>query len=362
MKEKKGKKSLRDIDSFRSTLLKELSKSLPSSIFGANSSSISTIQSIPNMPNSVSITNDSKLMCEFLGKYIEYKAIFNVKYFGYYTNLLFLENGWYYDHESGYKQRYGRYTFNNQSGYLFVYFSKNYNDKYNSLCMNCYKFSFLEPGNLCVTVDTNQGKIFAVLIQNISQINALNLTLASQSSSSIFNRSFLSNTINDALNNPTNNPTIKSVIDDLRNINSGDTTPILSYDPVNPLTLFGENLLSFSCLQNDTFIILDKFINTQTFRPNSNFLSASDVKKLPFNVKSILTTDTDDPNKPLSGVAELLGSNTTIKFLSSGVCTIFYQVEPFNDAENIFKNPNGPRCYDIKGFSLRINARVFPLR
>jgi hypothetical protein len=206
----------------------------------------------------------------------------------------------------------------------------------------------------------DQGNIFAVIIKNIAQINALNQTYAYQS-----NKIFLSNTINNALR--VNNTTITSVIDDLKKYDGG-ATPILSYDPVNPLSLFPDNeyVLPFSCMQNDTFNILDKFINTQTFRTNSNFLSPSDVKKLTFNVKGILAADYDDPNKlPLSDVAELGNNNntinTTIKFLSSGLCTIFYQVEPFNDVENIFNNPNGPSFYEVKSFSLKIRARVFTL-
>jgi hypothetical protein len=363
MKEKKGKKSLVDLDNLvvkRSTRLKQLLQ--PTVWLGTNSTRISADSIVPTIPTSASITNDSIKMCEFLGTYEKTpNKTFPVSA-EYKSDLVYIGGGggdvggWYFLND-GYKPRpsvsdndWTYDPFNNESGYIFVYFSKTYvteniNQTLNGVCTNCERISYFIPEiNSCRIFQTNQGKIFTLLIQNISQINALNLNYAYQS-----DKNFLSTAINNAINS---NSSLEKFIDDIRSRNNNDSTPILSYDPVHPLSLFGDNVLPFSCMQNDTFNILDKFINTQTFSANSNFLSLSDVKKLPFDVKGI---------SGISGLAELGNNNTTIKFLSSGVCTIFYQVEPFNDVENIFKNLNEPSFYEVKGFSLKISAIVTPL-
>lgn len=131
--------------------------------------------------------------------------------------------------------------------------------------------------------------------------------------------------------------------------------------------LFPEvNVVKFSDMQNTTFIIKDRFLPQQTFIssiPLSNirkFLPISHVQKLSFSVQSLSTFDFDDNNKPLSWVAELVDNKTRIKFLTSGFCIISYTIGSCEDVENIYENPNGPRFYGPKVFSVRIKATIYP--
>jgi hypothetical protein len=339
-KGKKGKKSLVDLKNFRSTRLKELARSLPS-YFGANSTSIqkASFSDLPPIENFI-----NKNVCKLFVEYISNTGYdiygFRIKYetINYKNNLIPLTDRWYY-FNNGFSSFSGDYSFNGQSGFLFIYFNS-------SVCGNCSDLN-IKSGRCTGNTDnfgydSAQGPGFAVLINSIAQINALNRTGAVQSSGS-----YLSNSIINALNS--DNPIIKDVIRQIRESIGGDTTPLILYNPVHPLLVLGENYTNFSCLKNDNFSIFDYFIFIISFSANSNSLSLSDVMKLPFNVKSILGSD----------VAELGNNNTTIKFLSPGTCTIYYQIEPFNDVENIFKNPNGPSFYGVKGFSLRINVFLF---
>jgi hypothetical protein len=110
------------------------------------------------------------------------------------------------------------------TGYLFLFF----NNKYNAgICSNCYRSVYNQP-SLCVTMDTNQGAIFAVVISSIAQINALNSRVEQS------NWKFLSTAIKTALNN--GNITITNVINDIRTRNTNDTTPIIS-QILNPIAV-----------------------------------------------------------------------------------------------------------------------------
>ena len=226
----KGKKSLVDLKNFRSTRLKELTSSSKS--LGAISIGIRTT-SFSYLPPSYVISKDSIKMCEFVGSYtpISSDSIYK-KYNS--NNLIYLANnadksGWYYynNPNGGYTNFSGTtFAFGKVEGYLFLFFKSIDTDGYiRYICGQC------DDGDagrgVCKTFDTHQGPIFAVVIQNIAQINALNQTGAVQS-----NESFLSTTINNALNS--DNPIIKYVINDIRNNN--DTTLIISPIP-NPITV-----------------------------------------------------------------------------------------------------------------------------
>jgi hypothetical protein len=348
MKEKKGKKSLRDVENLvvkRSTRLKQLSKTVSNSL-GTSTVSISTTSS-SDLPPSLYIVNDSIKICTIVGIYINRRKPFNTPYKIYdASNLIYIGGGnnvvggwFYYKNPNGGYTNFSNTIFGNVNGYLFLFFGKT-NIMINNrggVCTQCFKKTDPDVYDECEVFDTNQGPIFAVVISSIAQINALNLTYAYQS-----DKKFLSAAIKSAIDG---NSSLKNVITQIKE-STGETTPILTYNPVHPL--LGENVTNFYCVQNATFNILENFIFIISFSANSNFLSQSDVTKLPFSVKDI----------SVSGVAELGNNNTTIKFLSSGTCTIYYQIEPFNDVENIFKNPNEPSFYGVKGFSLRINANV----
>jgi hypothetical protein len=263
--------------------------------------------------------------------------------------------GWYY-----YNNPKGGYTnfsdtiFGNVEGYLFLFFGTK--RRYRGVCTQCYEEA--EVTNECETFDTNQGKMFAVFISNISQINALNKTLALNSDGI-----FLSTTINN------NTDKISNVIKNLKDYDDNNTS-IIPYDPVNPLSLFPlfpeVNVVKFSGMQYTTFIIKDRFLPQQTFIssiPLNNirkFLPLSHVQKLSFSVQNLSTFDFDDNNKPLSGVAELVDNKTSIKFLTSGFCIISYTIGYCEDAENIYENPKGPSFYGPKVFSVRIKATIYP--
>ena len=236
MKEKKGKKSV-DLDNSlkRSTRLKNINGS---TTFGATTSSISTTSS-SELPPTYLRTTDTIKMCNFVGKYDTKKTLFN-NYLSYDdSKLIFIGGawpgyGWYY-WNNGFTDfaTVGDpdFRFNNDQGYLFVFFTKpteaTLYDK--DVCSICYKYIFEARTNKCDTVDSNQGKIFAVVISSIAQINALDQTV---NQSDGF---YLSTIIN-----ASDNPTIKSVIDDLKRYNTpnpieidGGSTKL--YDLRNPV-------------------------------------------------------------------------------------------------------------------------------
>jgi hypothetical protein len=379
MKEKKGKKSLRDVENLvvkRSTRLKQLSKTVSNSL-GTSTVSISTTSS-SDLPPSLYIVNDSIKICTIVGIYINRRKLFNTPYKIYdASNLIYIGGGnnvvggwFYYNNPNGGYTNFSDTIFGNVNGYLFLFFGKTNIMIYKrgGVCTQCYKKTDPDVYNECEVFDSNQGPIFAVVISSISHINALNRTYASQS-----NGFYLSNTINDTLKG-NNQQTIKSVIEDLKR-SDGGATQILLADPVNPLSLFPlfpeVNVVKFSDMQYTTFNIKDKFFPEQTFIsyiPLNNirkFLPLSHVQKLSFSVQNLSTFDFDDNNKPLSGVAELgneLGNNKTIKFLTSGFCIISYTIGSFEDVENIYENPKGPSFYGPKVFSLRIKATIYPVR
>jgi hypothetical protein len=261
MKEKKEKKSLRDVDNLvvkRSTRFNELSKSLSTTQFGTNSISLQTTSS-SDLPKSYYISNDGVELCTLLGKYerVSYQSE-DTSATLYRSNLLYIGGGryggdyggWFY-FKNGYSSfSHPKYNFNYESGYLFLYLSPFESHKF--ICNKCYddrnvieKLEIIFGGfkeynkSGCSTIASNQDPMFAVLIQNISQINALNRTGALQTDGS-----FLSTAIKNALDNQT----IKSVIDNIRGYDN-DTTPIIS--PIkNPIewngTIFDINFNSES--------------------------------------------------------------------------------------------------------------------
>jgi hypothetical protein len=106
--------------------------------------------------------------------------------------------------------------------------------------------------------------MFAVLINSISQINALNRTGAVQSSGI-----FLSTTINNALNS--GNSTITSVINDIRSRNNNDTTPIMS--PVllnNPIEIVADYI---EYINFNEFIVPGNFFSEGAVIPLKNFIA-----------------------------------------------------------------------------------------
>jgi hypothetical protein len=212
MKEKKGKKSV-DLDNSnkRSTLLKSINNA---TTFGATISSISTTSS-SELPPIYLRTTDTIKMCNFVGKYDTKKTLFN-NYLSYDdSKLIFIGGAW-----SGYGWYYWNngftdfatvgdpdFRFNNDQGYLFVFFTKpteaTLYDK--DVCSICYKYIFEARTNKCDTVDSNQGKIFAVVISSIAQINALNQTVGQSDGFSL-----------STIINASDNPIIVSVINDLK--------------------------------------------------------------------------------------------------------------------------------------------------
>jgi hypothetical protein len=243
MKEKKGKKSLKDVENLvvkRSTRFKELSKSLSTTQFGTNSISISTT-SDSDLPPNFYVINDGINICTLVGEYKTNNVDIsngggNAYPITYYPsiNLFSIGNdGWYCYSEkknwSNISNIVGDVT--RVTGYLFLFFSNKYNA---GICSNCYRSVYNYP-SLCVTIDSNQGTIFGVVISSIAQINALNRTF-SQSGGI-----FLATTINNALNS--DNPIIKDVITDIRR-STGETettTPIFS-PTINPITTFFSNV------------------------------------------------------------------------------------------------------------------------
>lgn len=239
------------------------------------------------------------------------------------------------------------------SPHLFVFFTKpNEAISYDKdVCSICYKYIFEARTNKCDTVDSNQGKIFAVVISSIAQINALNRTVDQSDG-------FYLSTI---INASADNPTIASVIDDLKRYDNY-TTQILS-DTANPLILNATyvSINSWFFEINKAYNIVDSIILEYTsFSANGTNLTRSQVKGLIDTKK--LTFDSfvlqNAWNGFLSAEAQLNYNygNPTIQFLkSSGVKTITFRILYFDDTENILKNPNGPRFYGSKNFTLQIN-------
>jgi hypothetical protein len=264
MKEKKGKKSLGDLDNLvvkRSTGLKELSKTVSNNSLGTSSVSISTTSSSDALPPYIYINNNSKSFCEKIGSYYD-RCGKNMPARGSRTFFGFLSN------TGGKSQSYvkldgtadvlkgvgWRFNVNARDwsnvvpgapsyGYLFIYFFASYQRNNCNGAEGDDSLTEKQNGGICSRtwsdaeadyyMNSDQGAIFAVVISNISQINALNLTGTVQS-----NGNYLSTTINNAkdfnftMDNGYQGFFVKNFITDLRN--SGDTTPIISPIP-NPI-------------------------------------------------------------------------------------------------------------------------------
>ena len=268
MKEKKGnkgKKSLVDLKNFRSTRLKELARSSTQK-FGTTITSISTTSSASlDLPRTFYFTNDTINICNIVGKYDKKTTpIFNKDYLTYNRDKLILlfdggdkNNVWYYFNNNGYST-FEKTILGDVQGYLFIYFNSTSTDS----CNKCY--SYLFGSNLCETYDSNQGDIFAVVIKNIAQINALNKNENVKSSGRFLSNVLLSPSAN-------NNETITSVINDIRYRNNNDSTPIISPIP-NPIESNG-----------NTF---DINFNSYTIYP-TEFQSTS----IYINLKDLVTSD-----------------------------------------------------------------------
>jgi hypothetical protein len=387
MKKKKGKKSLGDLGNFRSARLKELSKNLLPSSIGTNSTSIQTTSSSDLPPSKyISGTNSdysSLILCEQLGKYEEYCYNPKTTYFlldRFFVNLDVQDNyGQGNQKGVGWRLNTIPKDWSNivpgapPYGYLFVYFHNSF-ERSNCTTGNAGQLPDKLTGGVCSNVESGkpnsrnyfQGAIFAVVISKISQINALNRTLGNDS-----NGSFLSSKINDTKDiNYTmildrTDFYVRKFINDIRSRNNNDITPILPYDPVNPLSLFSDNVFKFyGGEKNKIYNIKERLLIQETFIssiPSSNirkFLPMSHVQKLSFTVLNLLTFDYDDWNKPLSGIAELVNNNTSIKFLDSGFFVITYVIGPCDDYENIYENPKGPSFYGPKVFTMRFKALI----
>lgn len=254
MKEKKGKKSLRDVDNLvvkRSTRFKELSKSLSTTQFGTNSISIRTTSDYQNsrLKNYITRTKD---ICRFFveyglyyytedkGDYYEVKAYNKNNITLVDTVVAHLGGWWYYVND-----RTGIDILKNESGYLFVFFPNANNidgicsycpinsrtELYDKACMFNNDRSITPYPEDHQSFILDQGGILTVVISSISEINALNLTFASQS-----NGVYLSTAINNAL--VSGNQTIINVIDDLKK-SDGYTTLITITEKPNPIEIDG---------------------------------------------------------------------------------------------------------------------------
>ena len=352
MKEKNGKKSLVDLKNFRSTRLKQLARSLRS-YFGANSSSILTTSNLDVPPPIQNFIN--KNVCRNFVEYNGFEKEVYISAFNkilkiYYEtiknkNLLMplgdLEGGKVYYYNNGYSTFTN--SFNGKSGYLFIYFKKS-----NNLCDKC--INYIDGVGCPEGFEEDQNEGFAVLISKISQINRT----WSQPGGI-----YLSPIINNALNN--GNATITSVINDIRSRNNNDTTPLLVYDPFNPL-IFDYDLTNLSCQKDDVFYINDRLIPMyySSFKVNQDkFLSESEAKKLIFDdFKLIGGLDGSSYGATVffTAEADLDYKNGTIKFKQSGSSIITFRNRYFEDTENI--SGKGPRIYGPKYFTLKINVTV----
>ena len=245
-----------------------------------------------------------------------------------------LEGGKVYYYNNGYSTFTN--SFNGQSGYIFIYFKKS-----NNICNKCYNDIDNVGCPEGFEEDQSEGFGFAVLISSISQINAL------------------FNALNDG------NATIISVINDIRNRNNNDTTPLI-YDPFNPLIL-NYDFTNLSCQKDDVFYINDRIIlRNYSFKVNQDtFLSESEAKKLIFDdFKLIGGLDGSQYGDAVffTAEADLDYKNGTIKFKQSGSSTITFRNRYFEDTENIAENPKGPRFYGPKYLTLiiRVNIIISP--
>ena len=380
MKEKKGKKSLGDLGNLivkRSTRLKELARLVPTQKFGTTSTSIQTTSFSDAQPPSYFIIDDSIIFCEKIGRYLYVPCggpgayFFDFNKDNDYINLDGTPNP-----QKGVGWRFNVYPGNWSNvvpdapsyGYLFVYFHKSFErgdcggtvsaKKAGGICSQIYNNN---PG----VRNSHQGEIFAVVISSIAEINALNRTFASQT-----NGSYLSTTINNAINvkftqGDLDDFYVRNFINDIRSRNNNDTTPFRPYDPVNPLSLFVDNVFKFyggekNKIYNikERLLIQETFISSILLNNIRKFLPMSHVQKLSFKVLNLLTFDYDDRNKPLSGIAELVNNNTSIKFLDLGFFVITYEIGPCDDYENIYENPKGPSFYGPKVFTMRFEALI----
>ena len=238
-KGKKGKKSLRDVSNLvvkRSTRLAGLFKS---STFAANINSISTTSDL-DLPPNFYVINDGINICALVGEYKTNTVDIpngggNAYPIAYYpsTNLFSIGNdGWYCYSEkknwSNISNIVGDVT--RVTGYLFLFFSNKYNA---SICSNCYKSVYNYP-SLCVTIDSNQGTIFGVVISSISQINALDAQTEFENwGADQSNGFYLSNAINNAITS--GNEKLINVINDISS-STGDIWVIQ-----NPIKTIGNN-------------------------------------------------------------------------------------------------------------------------
>jgi hypothetical protein len=299
MKEKKGKKSLRDLDNLvvkRSTGLKELSKTVSNNSLGTSSVSISTTSSSDLPPSKyISGTNSdysSLNFCAQLGKYEEYCYNPKTTYFlldRFFVNLEVQDNEGQGNQKGvGWRLNITPKDWSNivpgapPRGYLFVYFYNSF-DRSNCTTGNSGELGDKVTGGVCSNVESGkpnsrnffQGSIFAVVISKISQINALNRTLGADS-----NGSYLSSKINDTKDikytmilDPTDFY-VRNFINDIRKRNNNDTTPIIS--PINPIewngTIFDINFNSYESYPSEyggtsiyinlkDLVTSDKFVN-----------------------------------------------------------------------------------------------------
>ena len=359
----------------RSTGLKELSKTVSNNSLGTSSVSISTTSSSDALPPSYFIDNDSVKFCEKIGNYetvpcpIRYTPSSLARFFDLnenknvemYVNLDRTPNaqkgtGWKFNVYPGDWSNIvpGAPT----KGYLFIYFQQSFERS------DCGYIADKQAGGVCSAIynneteviNTNQGEIFAVVISNISQINALNRTLAVQTGGN-----FLSNAINNAkgfkfrLAGGLTGYFVDYFIDNISK-NFTDKTPILSFAGIyvpSPLILQNTNTDTIYCPQN---ALLNLYysnwwyasdISNPTNTPQQ--LTQSQVAKLTLGFFSI-----DSPNAAIVG-------KETIQVLNSGTFTVRFQTKYFEDTENISINPNGPSFYGPGFVTLTINAIVTPL-
>ena len=355
MKEKKGKKALEDLHS-----LKKRSNSI-STISASRLSTLPRERTISDLPFSYSIDRDSIEMCNILGEYDTTNK--------YVSKLIYLGGGRANEGEGGYDmggwhyfnngyssfKNHPKYNFGGRAGFLFLFFETK-SQYTGGICSKCYKDNHIPGEKGCYVFDTNQGKIFAVLINTIDEINALNRTLASQSRGI-----YLSNTIKDILINNPNGDHAKGIMNNVISRlydSQSNSSPLMSHNP-SPLTLMlASDEINFPCFQNvetnvkNSIILLIHIYDKFAFHVSStSYLTVRGIEKIPFDVERI------------EGEESELVNRNTIKFLKSGTFTftLFFRHEYFEDTENIFGNPTGPTTYGQKNFSLKFKATVAPL-
>lgn len=376
MLKKKEKKSLEASNSLikKSSILKELKQSFTPSSLGININNISTTSNtyLPPLPPSYSIKDNSIIFCEKVGFYFRGTgANPNVvgsngsKYFRSNLEMYNLDGSQNYQKGTGWKvctsRRYNWSTHvpgSTEGGYLFIYFYEEFKRESIGVPQGREKY----VGGICSKIykdddkvmDTNQGEIFAVVINNISQINALNRTFAYQSGGN-----FLSNAINNALNNK--NTGVGEIITSIRTRDwegkrIPDTTPIMSY-AANPLILVSNTIKIYLTKEVafNAFNVRDIIPYDRAFRVNSTkYLTESEVDKISFDDFSLVNVDF------LAILAYKAYEDPIIEFFNLGTVILNFRNKYFEDTENICQNPNGPRFYGPKNFSLRINVLPSP--